>query len=144
MTNRAELLRERYENGWEIVVDGGPVNPLRADGYFPVLYLPRSRNDKSRWVRADGFPFRYHSGELKAVHTIASREYEACEHHSGCKHTTTWKRAGVAAIKHASELAAITDDRFQRPQRSDFSDAYDRAEDSLRAMDMLDEHWHQM
>ncbi len=78
MASRSKILRDAYVNGFEIVVVGGPVNPNRLDGYYPVIYQPRSCRDKSPWIRVDGpIPFRYHAGELKDIHTRATKEHAA-------------------------------------------------------------------
>jgi hypothetical protein len=156
MASKSKMLRDDYVAGYEIVT---------LDGEHPVLYVPRSCVDKSPWVRAhvkdvEYLPFRYHAGELKSIGTRATNEYTACQHHSGCKHTragmtvtdsgvtivtsrdhaeeivTEWKRAGVAAI--------IADGKAERAQRPDFSEAYNHAEESLRAMGALDQRWYEM
>jgi hypothetical protein len=131
MPSKSKLLRDDYLNGYEIVVADGLVNDARPDGYHVVIYQPRSGCDKSPWVRVTGFPFRYHAGELKSVATCATQEYAACKHHSGCKHTRAEVHTGIHSTgsgRYDPTLMA----------------AYDRAEESLRAMDMLDEHWYQM
>lgn len=130
MASRSKLLRDDYLDGYEIVVAGGPDNPDRPDGRHVVIYQPRSRNDKSPWVRLTGFPFRYHAGELKSVATRATMAYRACQHTADCPHT----KAGQSAT------AAPTGRRYDPSLMA----AYDAAEKALRAAGELDPLWYRM
>jgi len=119
MASKSKRLRDDYVAGYGIVT---------LDGEHPVIYVPRSCLDKSPWVRADGFPFRYHAGELKSIGTKATNDYTARK----------------AAERKPTAAQIIAGDRYQRAQRPDYSDAYDSAETALRAAGELDPHWYRM
>lgn len=120
MASRNAMLRQDQANGREIVVLGGQINPDREDGRWPVKYEPRSRNDKSPWVRTMGFPFRHNSRELESIGTRESHARKAT----------------------AAEIIAA--DKANRPNRQGLSEAYDCAEKALRSTGQLDPHWYAM
>jgi hypothetical protein len=65
MTRTARLL-QRGNEGFQIVVAGGPVFHGREDGRWPVTYRPRYSTDPRPFLGWDS-GFRYAGGELEAV-----------------------------------------------------------------------------
>lgn len=66
MASRTAALKERYLDGDHVFVAGGPLYPNRADGRWPVMYVPRFTTDPQPWASV-GTEFRYSAGELFVV-----------------------------------------------------------------------------
>ena len=131
MTSRSKILRDAYVEGFEIVT---------TDGRHPVIYMPRSPQDKRPWVRiVEKVPFRYHAGELTDVHTRATIAYAARK--------PTGRKVFMSNAEMDMRSASAPSTRTElRPRREPYmtNADVDRHLESARATGHLDPYWWRM